>query len=708
MENIFVCPKCKNELEAVGDNFSCSLCKQLYPISRGVPDFRGKTEYWCNVSRDKMLELNSLAEESGDWRGAAEKIIPKYMGHFDSFFRADGQFLWPTNSNSRILDAGCMWGGLTIPVAQFHREVYAVDKTIETLDFLKIRSRQMGYDNVFPVASPVNSLPFKDGFFDLIILNGVLEWVGLDEDTILEQHWEGKREGKTSYKKNPEEMQLAVLKELHRVLKPGGFLYVAIENRYGVQYFLSYPDDHNNVKFVTFLPRFLANMISKVSGKGEYRTYVYSPSQLDKLLRKGQFSNISMYGTFPHYIKIKKAFPLKMTKLFKNEIRVEGRFPRILHAMIRPLIPSAIAESTIPSLLAVCGKGNDEITPRVQKILIEAEVLEENINYNFVIANSRYADCNSTNMIIYKGQDPVYYCKVARNPNCSSLKTEADNLNWLSELLPTSNNHSFRLPDFIYFGEVDGVTILVTQFLNANNFNVAPFYILNKGFGMLGNGYDVFKRALAFVEEKLFLHQTDKHMTKSIDSLVEFQKATLVKQESFKIMSRGIIEEYLKREKGSDGEINEKILKLEGKIDEVADVNMFTCAVHGDYDFDNVLFFGNGQIGLVDFEHCESEGSPFYDLTHLIFNPLILKWKAGYSGNLTFKSYLNRYGAIDYVNYWLKRYCNKLSLPHTIVSEIPLLGVLRQNSKSFPAFRDPYTYPLHGEDILTEFLELEI
>ena len=87
----------------------------------------------------------------------------------------------------------------------------------------------MGVDNIFPVASPIKSLPFSDNFFDLVILNGVLEWVALDEDTILEQHWDGKRAGKTSYRKTPEEMQIEVLKELRRVLKPDGFLYIAIK-----------------------------------------------------------------------------------------------------------------------------------------------------------------------------------------------------------------------------------------------------------------------------------------------------------------------------------------------------------------------------------------------------------------------------------------------------------------------------------------------
>ena len=694
----------------IGNDLSCSSCNSLYSIKNGIPDFRKKNDYWCNVSREKMIELNRLAEETGDWKTAAEEIIPQYINHFESFFRADAQFLWPTSSDSRILDAGCMWGGLTVPVAQFHREVYAIDKTIETLEFLKIRSRQMGVDNIFPVASPIKSLPFSDNFFDLVILNGVLEWVALDEDTILEQHWDGKRAGKTSYRKTPEEMQIEVLKELRRVLKPDGFLYIAIENRYGIQYFLSYPDDHNNVRFVTFLPRFLANIISKYKGKGEYRTYIYSPGQLHNLLKRSNYFNISMYGIFPHYINIKKAFPLNMAKLFKNEIKVVGRLPQILHIFARYLIPGKIAQHTIPSLSAICSKSRDgtEIMPRIQKVLVENRVIDKNENYRLVISNNRYTNYNSTNMVIFKDQTPVYFCKIARDNNCTGLKTEADNLNWVSRLLLESDKKYFQIPSLVYFGEMDGMIVFVVSYLKANNLNLTPHYIVNKGLDRFRIRCKTFRKTFGFMEEKLFLKRVNKYMNKAIDSLVEFQQNTLKRKEDFKVIGHNIIDNYHKLVDVTSNEISDKILKLRERIDEINGVTLFTCAIHGDYDFDNILFFDNGRVAMVDFEHCDKDGSPFYDLVHLIFNPLIIKWETGYLKDETFKVYLDRYGAINYINFWLNKYCDKLDLPHTIIPEIPLLAVLELNSKTFPPFRDPYTYPLYGNDILAEVLSLEI
>jgi 2-polyprenyl-3-methyl-5-hydroxy-6-metoxy-1,4-benzoquinol methylase len=169
----------------------CSECNRTYPIRHGIPDFRDEDDYWCNVSREKMRHLNRRAEETGDWLNSAREIIPEYAAHSIPFCRADSQFLWPTNKDSTVLDAGSMWGGLAIPAAQFHREVYAVDKTIETLEFMSIRAKQMGLSNIYAVASSLQRLPFRDNYFDLVVLNGVLEWVAFDQDVVLEKHWEG-------------------------------------------------------------------------------------------------------------------------------------------------------------------------------------------------------------------------------------------------------------------------------------------------------------------------------------------------------------------------------------------------------------------------------------------------------------------------------------------------------------------------------------
>lgn len=711
LNQLIVCPNCHKTLSEDDNKLICSECNRTYPIRQGIPDFRHKDDYWCNVSREKMGYLNRRAEETGDWLNSAREIIPEYAGHFTPFYRADSQFLWPTNKDSIILDAGSMWGGLTIPAAQFHREVYAVDKTIETLEFLKIRAEQMGFENIHTFAAPIKSLPFSDNFFDLVVLNGVLEWVGLEDDVILEQHWKGKRSEKQIYSNSPEEMQLDVLKELRRVLKPEGSLYISIENRYGVQYFLAYPDDHNNVRFVTFLPRFLANKISKIMGKGEYRNYVYSPGQLANLLRKSGFKINSMYGIFPHYIKIIKAFPLNMARLFKNEVQIDGVIPRVLHEIVKQLIPKSIAQHASPSLFAICRKSNnkDEVPPRIQSLLIKAGILKRKDNVSFVISNNRYENYNSTNIIIYDSNNcPLYFCKIARDPKISGLQTEAENLKWISNKMSTSKGLNFRIPELIYFGVVDDIEVSVTTFLDAKNIKLIPHYILNKGIDKIGMTNGFFRNNIGFVEEKLFLKRIDGKIRQAISSLVEFQQSLSNGKSNVRDIIANIVDKYSKKHQGNvPNGIKQRFLMLEDKIRPLQEIEMLTCPVHGDYDFDNVLFF-DGKVGLVDFEHLEKEGSPFFDLATLIFNPLIIKWKSSYLKNESLAKYLNQYGAIKKITKWLKYFCDKQQLPYSIIPVIPLIAAVEQNAKVYPSFRDPNTYPMYGENMLKELLSILI
>ena len=100
-------------------------------------------------------------------------------------------------AGKRILDVGC---GLGMYVRAFHRfsdEVYGVD-----IDLEKIAEARRELPNVY-VAS-AETLPFPDGFFDVVLSHEVLEHLGDD------------RKG---------------VEEASRVLKPGGRLVVFVPNR---------------------------------------------------------------------------------------------------------------------------------------------------------------------------------------------------------------------------------------------------------------------------------------------------------------------------------------------------------------------------------------------------------------------------------------------------------------------------------------------
>lgn len=54
------------------------------------------------------------------------------------------------------------------------------------------------------------------------------------------------------------------------LLRPRGYLYLVIENRFVPGYFIGYPDPHCGLPFVTVLPRTLADRFARRKGVVRY------------------------------------------------------------------------------------------------------------------------------------------------------------------------------------------------------------------------------------------------------------------------------------------------------------------------------------------------------------------------------------------------------------------------------------------------------
>jgi uncharacterized protein YbaR (Trm112 family) len=94
-----ICPYCHDELIKKTGDLCCLKCNKDYKIIDGIPNFNLKDEYWSNVRREKMVQLNKKAKESGDWLAAAKEMIPEYLGHIEPFERGDAQYLLPFTSD---------------------------------------------------------------------------------------------------------------------------------------------------------------------------------------------------------------------------------------------------------------------------------------------------------------------------------------------------------------------------------------------------------------------------------------------------------------------------------------------------------------------------------------------------------------------------------------------------------------------------------
>ena len=78
----------------------------------------------------------------------------------------------------RALDFGSGWGINAVALAPYFREVVALELSYHRLLNLQLLSRMWGLDNVTTICGgDAPRLPFPNSYFDLVVLNGVIEWI---------------------------------------------------------------------------------------------------------------------------------------------------------------------------------------------------------------------------------------------------------------------------------------------------------------------------------------------------------------------------------------------------------------------------------------------------------------------------------------------------------------------------------------------------
>lgn len=291
-----VCPRCHGPLSLEKDELRCAVCDKFFPIVAGIPCFTKGESAWRFPLSNASNKIIQVAKEKG-WKASLSRVEKERADWIEGAGRFPISVL--ASPKGRVLDAGCGWGGLSFWLAKEFSYVYALDSQLDGLLFIDIRSAQDGVINISPVQANLLSLPFPGAFFDLVLLNGVLEWVG----TFSTEHPATK-------------LQEMALCEIARVLRPNGVLYIAIENRFGLQYFMGYKEEHTGLRFISLLPRRLANGYHKYRIGKEFRALTYSHRGLTRILKKCGFSNTKRFFVFPSYRNCRYAASLQGTKAF--------------------------------------------------------------------------------------------------------------------------------------------------------------------------------------------------------------------------------------------------------------------------------------------------------------------------------------------------------------------------------------------------------
>jgi SAM-dependent methyltransferase len=190
----------------------------------------------------------------------------------------------PAATRQRALDIGAGSGVIAQGLADGFEQVVALEHEAGWCDFMRERYAQDGVSRVTVVhGSAVPRLPFADAEFDLVVVNGVLEWIPEAESSL-----------------GPRESQLAFLREVRRVLRPNGVVGIAIENRLFLRHFLG-GSPHGEAPFVVVMPRWLADWYTRRKRGSPYRTWIYSYRGYHELLRDAGFADVLVQPVLPTY-----------------------------------------------------------------------------------------------------------------------------------------------------------------------------------------------------------------------------------------------------------------------------------------------------------------------------------------------------------------------------------------------------------------------
>jgi len=145
----------------------------------------------------------------------------------------------------RVLDVGCQTGALPIALSRLGASVTGVDVDEKLIEGARIRARGHGVEPTFRVAL-AEALPFPDASFDVVTFVDVIEHVADAR---------------------------AAVREIARVLRPGGTLYLFGPNRLSPSLLRS--DPHYQLAGVSAMPHWLGELyVTRVRGFPRYEVGV--------------------------------------------------------------------------------------------------------------------------------------------------------------------------------------------------------------------------------------------------------------------------------------------------------------------------------------------------------------------------------------------------------------------------------------------------
>ena len=267
------CPDCGSTPVGGPRDWACPGCGARYRGLRGIIDLRrGEDEFLANRDDWDYAERLDQDFDRLDFRGMLDRYfdlspaIPsalrrRQIAHIltaPDRVRGWLDALGPADEPGPLLDLGCGSGSFLAAVGPSGRALAGVDIALRWLIVARKRLDEEGLAHVPLACGCAERLPFADRTFVGVVAGDVIEHVGDQGATLL---------------------------EAHRVLRPGGRLFLASPNRYSLA-----PEPHVQVWGVGFLPRnWMAGYVRALSGRDFRAIRTLGPGEWRRLVSRSPF-----------------------------------------------------------------------------------------------------------------------------------------------------------------------------------------------------------------------------------------------------------------------------------------------------------------------------------------------------------------------------------------------------------------------------------
>jgi len=233
-----------------------------------LTDYSGQ-DYYCDGDiEDALLQIVMSRKESDDFTDVILTDNRWPVLYHLSDERKNIIDVMRIDQNDSLLEIGAGCGALSGGLADRAAKVTCVELSKKRSLINAYRNSE--YSNIIIKVGNFRDISFTDSY-DVITLIGVLEYAG--------NYMDG---GAAAYP--------ALLQSAYELLNPGGRLYVAIENKYGLKYFAGCVEDHTGRVF-DGIEDYTQTEIAKTFAKSELQDY----------LEKSGFSETFFYYPMPDY-----------------------------------------------------------------------------------------------------------------------------------------------------------------------------------------------------------------------------------------------------------------------------------------------------------------------------------------------------------------------------------------------------------------------